>query len=757
MEISKTLKFFVIIGIITIGYFSINCGWHMEDEFSDIVFFKAYTKKKPIEILDNNNYDKTNDKNCLEWQAQLGKDIPLADIFDIQYNTSANDFLNIIDSNQLLMVHNKNAYIQALTKPNNKIYLEYLTDAKFLENSDYTSNSFESWENLNYYDTDKLITNKDVSPIENRFNQCKNLFLKKRYAFILLRHFYYERNFQKVEELYNSHLKKEKPSSIVNQLGKFYYILTLNQADKQYELTKFFAESNEKDNYILQYFDHNKFNETLSLTQNNEEKAIVLTINNYFSGGPILDKLIEIDTLYPNSDYINLLVGKEINKLEDWILSPKLLKYDRQNIYSDVIEKNYKTDINYLDSLTVFLDKRTPNLTNVNVDFNHVALAQLYYLKGDLTQGAHHIAKISAKANPSILLQKNIVQLLVDIKNEDINKASVQDKIYNRLLELHELHAENNEFRSVIKGLYRTLANQFFQKKNIALAGLCFNQSDKYINYYSNNRNKDYLDYNFIAYYDRFAKPKDVQTLINLIENKSHTNFERLLLSQSTVSLNYYYDLMAKLAFRQNDFELAVQVLSKIPKSFYDNYDSFNSYLYRDPFEPIGYMIKDNKYTFDKTKVISKLIALKKSTKSSDMLQLAHAYYNFSYHGNSWFMTAYFKGTDTDSYTEYYDFGLGKSFRQVHEEAHFGNYYHQKEAIRLYKKVLEKSTSNEEKALANFMLYSCNRNVFYDKYNDGSSEFDYEKDGNFLTFSNKYKQTRFYKKLINSCKTINWQ
>jgi len=252
--------------------------------------------------------------------------------------------------------------------------------------------------------------------------------------------------------------------------------------------------------------------------------------------------------------------------------------------------------------------------------------------------------------------------------------------------------------------------------------------------------------YSYIGYFEHSATVEDMDRLIALQQKENKTPFEKYICAGTIApNVNYYKDLKGTLAFRDNNLELAYAVFSSMPKDFWEKNYAFKDFLNENPFIPkILQKTKERKfnYRFNKAEFIAKLIRLKKQNTAASNLQLAHAYFNVSYLGNSWMMTAY----DWTSGESYIDYIYGDN-TEIEKKYQNGNYYNLTMAKLYYQKALQMSKNNNEKALASLMIFECNYYDFYANYVYSDQEKVPFKAGQELhDFYSVYSKTANFKK-----------
>lgn len=704
---------------------SFACGWSVSAESSRLVLFKAqregFFKLTPF-YYSADFYYSTNtvsgvdqEMNCLEWQKKLGNQINEKDVHTILYETDAEQFENAFESKSLKKVFEKNTFIEALLLPKNRAFLNYILFAKTLEYNSNGDVKWESWGKVGYDSEDHKLA--DVEDFEKKIKTAKDAFLKQRYAFLVLRYSFYAQNKEEVIRLYDTYFAENK-NTILEPWALYYKTLCIDDFPMQnYLLSKVFATCEEKSFAVLQHYNWKLTAETLALVQNDEERSVILSIESLRNPAPDLKTIQEVYKLTPNSLFLSFLIGREINKLEDWIFTPQYSSNgspavvfegtDWYGDYANAREENFKKDILYLRELEYFLIAVREQTSGEQKEYITAAIAQLCFMDDEIDLGKKYNNMISDKANVSIQMQKNIQLALVSLKQDDLKSEKVQNQLFKYFDSVENLIETDNGLFKNLYSLYRIASGEFSKKGDRVTAGLLMMKSDlknegEYSGYYST----PYF-YNYIGYFDQSATVDDVDNLIALQQKEDKTPFEKYICS-GTISPNidYYKDLKGTIAFRNNDLELAYETFSSMPKDFWEKNYAFADYLNENPFTPKILQKQEERkfdYRFNKAEFIAKLIQLKKQNTAASNLQLANAYFNVSYLGNSWMMVAY-DWTSGESYTDYV-YGDNTEKEKTYQK---GNYYSLTMAKIYYEKALKMSKNNNEKAFASLMIFECN-------------------------------------------------
>ena len=765
MELQKSTLFMKNFSFLICIFYVLNgfsCGWSEDAETTRLALFKAeranflklryfnysgsiYASSNEISVRDQR-------QNCYEWRTKLGNSVNENDIFTILYKTDSEVFETAFLSKTMTQAFKDNTFIAFLLQPKNKVFLNYVLTAKRLEfNGDLTNNSenrFEGWDSIetNYYDNQQPKPFADYENLDDLILKTKDPFLKQRYAFLNLRNSFYTNEKQKVIDLYSTYFEKNK-NSILAPWAMYYMALCLNdEVLSNYYLSQVFLNCDDKSLAVYQHFNFDFLNETLLLAKNNDEKSAIYVLNSIHNPSPQLTQLKQICELNPNSSYFSFLISREINKLEDWIFTPKYTNLaptvlastnNWYNDYEKARQENLVKDSAYLKELKVFLISQMPNFIDDQKEFMATAIAQLCFIDDDVESGKSFVNQISSNANASVLMQKNIQLALISLKQNDIMSNETKQNLYTNFQVIENLVESDTDLLKSLYSLFRIASKEYFNKKDIATAGLLFYKSDNKKNTY----NRDYF-YNYIGFFERYGVINDIDNLIKMVGNDTKSPFENYICSGTTTSdINVYKEVKGTLAFRNDDLELAQKTFAEMPKDFWDKNYEFKNYLNENPFFPkvIDYNGKRNfNYNFNKATFVSSILRLKKSKTASDLIKLGHAYFNVSRDGNAWMMNHYGQVGDY-SYNNYV-YGAYQNDISLNTK---GNYYTCEIAKFYYQKALKVAVNKEQKAMASLMIFECEYHNFLNLPYNENQKFVHGKE--IYDFNSKYVTTKVYR------------
>lgn len=766
-----TMRNFSISFLLLFTVSSFACGWYETAETIRLALFRSErmgSEKFRSFYYSADNYFQTyisskrdNVLNCKEWQKELGRKVTWQDVYKLQYETDPEKFQTAFKANNLKEVFKGNTFIEALVLPKNKALLDYFADAKLTE---YKYNGTGKWENWDTIET-KYDNYNEVESDEQYFPQfkeklvsAKTEFLKQRYAYLLMRSYSVEP--KEMIRLYDTYFLNSKNNTILKPWALFFKaISTENSAEANYYLSQVLALCDDKSFVTMQYFDRNITDKTLAFAKNDNERANIISMKALRNPAPAFEEIKTVYSLSPQSEYLSVLVGREVNKLEDWIFTPKFYDYgpsvkfdDWYKDYEVAKKKNLEKDTKYLREFRSFLISVYPNLKAEQKDFVASAISQLAFMDDESQLGKEYASQISANVNASILAQKNIQLALVEIKLGDINSDKTKEIVLKSINGLRDLAEKDQSLYKSLYSLTRLVALEYEKKNDIVTAGFLYAKSqqyksfsyDGYSEYYFNESPE--LNYGFIGYFDQNASEKDMDGVISLLQKKNKTAFESFLTS-GTAPVDFYRDVKGTIAFRNLNLEMAEKTFSEMDQNFWKIAYAYSSYLNEDPFVPqaLEYKIKRNcDYDFNKTKFLKEMVCLSKLKTPDSYLKLASAYYNVSYFGNSWMMSSYGQSSGYSSdFAEYYN--LGKNTKEYRDFFQKENYYKLSLAKEYYQKVLSSNATKEQKAMASLMIHICDYETFY-FHKDYDSDEVFKPGKEIFEFYSKYQDTNFFKK-----------
>ncbi|MEZ4800887.1 MAG: hypothetical protein R2809_14145 [Flavobacteriales bacterium] len=224
------------------------------------------------------------------------------------------------------------APIEEFNEHSNFPMIKYLYSIHDIEAIEYLRFA-KSCELLNAFSSDPWERNDVIElPVrEARANealklieQVENVELKKRYAFIAIRLFWYNSNYSEVQSIFSTYFEKVSKRDVIYYWSLYFNALsTQDTALSNFMLAQVFANATDKRFIAFKHY-HTKVQkgEVLKFAKNNVEKANVVLMEGLRKVDRALPLIKEIYSLNANSEGLTFLLLREINKIEDFVLTP---------------------------------------------------------------------------------------------------------------------------------------------------------------------------------------------------------------------------------------------------------------------------------------------------------------------------------------------------------------------------------------------------------------------------------------------------
>ncbi|MCY7421491.1 MAG: hypothetical protein LH478_07085 [Chitinophagaceae bacterium] len=695
------------------------------------------------ELFDVSEAEKQPDfkRNCKEWKKYTSDKASEKDIFEIQYKTPPTLFLNAYKLNNWQNFKG-NTFIQWLVLKENHAALDYLALAKQAEAVDIL--------NADPWDTTVERKKQDVLALANLHNKriaTAPVYLQQRYAFQAIKLWFYvgtddTPTMQKLQQVFVNYLEGRK--TIVAAWANIYFAMVQKDPTKKtLYLLKAFDESDEKKQFAFLRIDNKDLSTLAAVTKNTYANSLVQTMFAMKTNGRALENIKKVAKFNPDSKFLPALVGREINKLESWLSTPKMLGFydyylEERGPYETKTQRQLleKKDAEYLSQFVEFL-------TNLNKAHPRpplqLALVHIYNMQQNYAAASRLLSMLPVYSNKQYQTQKLIEQVIVTAHIEDIDKQAVKEKLATNMNQLLQLNPpfkkrlnkkiydrwqdEDAERSDDVSELLLILSRAYKIRGDLVTSGLLYTKANIITNAYDGWSENNEVGYSHIAWYDRFAKPATIDGLLVLKHKIKKTAFEKLLSPSQWAKDDMYNDLKGTILFRDQQYDQALEVFKSMDRNFWrDNYE-YSHYL---PITPITYTGLVPNTTNKKMgyPIASKLLItqdvvtiIKNITNSTDTeiraaayFNLGNAQFNTSYHGKAWIMFSYGKSSNEPiSYNEFPNFLWGFYNFSPNDLKYRDNYYLCKSASDNYAKGFALSANKELKAKCLLGLLTCRR------------------------------------------------
>ncbi len=702
------------------------------------------------------------DLNIKDWQTFLGEEYSYELLDNILYKTSWYELREVLGES--FDYETYKSYILSQRKGNtwtakDKAFLEYLELAYIAQAQSYDKRKKEEWN----YPPD-YAENTYGYTAESFFNRLKEQikketfpFLKDRYVFQGIKVMRYQGLYDLAIEMYSDYFSNKQSfikSWAQDHVAGIYRLQGHNTLANYYFVQVFTdAPANRHSAYhgvsIRSQEDWDSVYEKL----NNQEKISLHFIRATHSDSKALYDIQAIYQLDPNHEFVDLLVTREINKMESILLSG-----EDENTYN-------KAEVQtYMQQLLKFNNGRIATTST----FTKIILENRYlsFLLEDY-ETAYEIRNLSF-SEPFLEKQKTIIQLISFIHLYDVNTKENQNTIGELLLKINKKEGTFYDFEH-----YEHKESDYYRE------GEFFNTPNHYVFSYL----KDHLQnpalgsmfsgetlYSLISYYDKDLNVEKVDALIDYVKNGEETRLKKYILTHyfdtsfvfsktNQDYINALLDIKATLLLRNPEtLNEAIAIFEKLSEDFYNKNEyykitdnPFNAYL--DDCIGTYKKCKNHKTTTQHTKLsfakTLKTIYDKAINENSamDYFLLGNAYVNMTGYGSSWMATSYYRTSDV---TNYMDYSKAQTF---------------------YKKALQYTRDHELEAKIHFMLAKCEQWDYW--VHDSEEELrvqDYrkyyeslmrhiQKEGyrsHFEIIRTQYSDTKLYQEAIKECKYFDY-
>lgn len=621
-------------------------------------------------------------ENIEEWNNYAGGNYKLTDIYEFIYEYPVRK-LNGYDN----FDHIKNSFAKHFISENRIDVIHYIAFAKDVEKE---LNNYDNW----VYVYDKKTINVLIERAKKIISTTDDVFLKQRYSYQIIVMYRYLKEFREAIKFYNDNFSDipEQNESILKYWAlthvAYCKVKTDNKIEAQKDILTAFYKVDLKKRYIFQNIDIDLI-ESFYNQLDDEQKYSYLILKQLKNPGPALKDLIEIGKIEAENQQFILLMNREINKLDNWLLSEKYSGYG--NYY---LEEN--KDSTYLKEFTEFAKDIYLSSSDKNKPMWEIFLSHLYFLQNDAINSEKYLNKIDENqlSTDELKLQFHIDKILMNLIKYDSYNNAQADAIYTDLNYILSDTVYEIEVSKLLQSVFKAMYFRFTKTNNHEIAALILG----YV-----RANRFGYDYSWWTIYspklhlDKYANIQQVEKYIDILDNTGNNDFEKLfVIDDYDYDKNEFYDLMGTIKLRENDLQAALEYYKKVDTNYYYN-NEYRWYLETNPFMNeflTEYeQILDGRFynkAFFVEQLITKLNEFKQATgniKGQLALELANAYYNMSYYGNSWFYDCYgwsvyggdlyysdFNTTVNENYKtcntafEYYDVAI-KNFRKKRDKA----------------------------------------------------------------------------------------
>lgn len=591
------------------------------------------------------------DENISEWYSFFDEKIPRSEIDQLIYGVPYENPYPLITSNALYR-HFKSGNDAAI-----KAYIFFAKKVEYLLKEDYWDKKVMDVENS------KLAMEVAIERSESSTQEI----LKLRYAYQAIVLAYYLNDYNRGIHIYETIIVPQKSTSVIAIWSLFYYA---NMIENTYESSRLlaivFEKSRSKNHHIFRHYPREKeeLPKILKKCQSPEEKAAVLSIYAFKNPARTIDQIKQIAVYNPNSKMLDILLVREINKMEDWYYTNRYTGLGKAigiNWWDEKAEEfkffdqqNFESDKKYLKKVVLETEKIMQSHDIPNLALWNTSLAYMHYMLGDKEE-THKYARLANQSDPNRIIKAQLktIEILSLVKFEEKWNTEFQEELYTQINEVKTFQKEIYDFDRFFGQLMLNISRKYMEDGDVVLAALFESQV-------IGDTHEEYHDWNSAQYQgfdllNENADSKDMEQFFAGWNKVNKTALEAHLYKDLEEFKWRYTDLWGTIYLREDNLEKALEIYETIPDSIWQitNYDYHYYYkqqLNANPFETrftTSSFQEDRSVSYTKPEFVRELINLKKEAKANsknrayNYMLLGNAYYNMTHDGNSWYYTEY--------------------------------------------------------------------------------------------------------------------
>jgi hypothetical protein len=739
--------------------------------YTDVQFL--YEEKEPVTTSDataaewtgyaNNSFSK---KEAIEFVTKYER----KHLANLYYHLEKNQPLQLPDS-----IRN-NGMTNWFMKSKDLEALGYLMYAKQVEPN--VLGDWSAWEPI-ARDKDKMA--KLQKNGVQLHNVAKNEFIKLRYAYQVVRLAHYAGRYEEAITSYDQLVKPNTTKSILQDMSLSLKAGALSRTGQKNDAAYIFSQLFSKNevmrvsNYMsfdwsVKRFDQKNRENILAICKNDQERANVLGLFALGSDQNELKTLQSIQKLSPSSPLLEILLVREMNKLEENYFTPETEAKKKEPLaisqyYVDERDQASKDWKAAVPAFAAFCQQTANQKSTSNKGLFAVAAAHALLINKDYADARKQLDE-AKKLNLSSSLQDQwaMTNLLLTINSQPGIDKNFEEQLFPTLQWLQKKAEGSNEYALFYRRIFSDILAPRYQQLNNADQVkylLCVGTAEWI--------QKTYVKEGWGFWLSSVSMLRDdlssaqIQQLFTLLNNSKLNSLEKFMVSHNTFGKDDVNDITGTAYLREFKFAEAEKWFAKIPSSYYSQ-EPYTTYLAANPFADL---IEDThaptpqdtkKYT--KLTFTQKMMQLERDlAKASDPekkaqlhYELAKGMYHMSYWGNSWLLTQYGWGGGATLPSDESNLKPGeKEFYGV-----FAARDHYQQAYTL-------SKDPNFKARSLFMVAKCEqkqipgpvwgKNTSYDDYEKAKAAQQKKmmSSPHFTTLAKQYSNTAFFKEAVNTC------
>lgn len=615
---------------------------------------------------------------------------------------------------------------------------------------DYDASEYKKKENFKEKYVAELIENG-----EKMLDNPKSNFVKERYMFQILRLKFqqaqaYTGKYSECAEYYLAHETDFKVTNTIKYRALGYVASCYHKTGKYAEANLLYARIYDKcpemrtvAQYSFHPMEEADFMKSLSLATNDREKATLWHLLGLY--GDEGRAMGEIYALTPKSDLLNLLIVRQVSKLEEEMLPLANYWPEYDDDGNEIkVDNSYRLKPEAIKDADFQFIKAAADRGNTDKPFLwNFSTGYLYLVKGDYGQSRSYFSKAKGMAgtDKTKLDQLRIMEIVIKIAEPAIVTREVEESLVEdfkwldtpspsaKAADYEKAYDEEQMKKEEVKTfLFKIFSQKYLKQDEILKATMC--------------------DANCVAgfYYDN----SKLDMMAAYLLKKEKSAFEKIMQDHYQYKVTDIYEIQAiRLAYK-GDIEGAISKFEKngagegmlqgnpFNININDCHDCDHAMPQKRKFTKLDFM--------SEVKKMQDIVA--KTPSTNDYFLLANAFYNMTYFGNArvFYSSAI---SDTDTYgTYFFPLSYNGEWQNVNEQNSF--IFDCSMAERYYLMAANSTKDKEMKAKCMFMAAKCEQNSYFCKKDEKDAR-DFKAGKYFNILKSDYSKTKYYKEILKEC------
>lgn len=509
----------------------------------------------------------------------------------------------------------------------------------------------------------------DFPIVDENIAKCKDTFIQKRWAYQAIVTAFYQSDNEKVKALFNTYFTRKNRTWIDNSAQHYFALVSENTTELLLECVEHGYDKLTRNIELLHYQEN--FTEDFANSLEPTLRSYFHFVKSVRKYGPALPQLEKIHQLNPENKYLNFLINREINKIENWLLTPQVVSKNAyffyQNKEENAHQENLQNDIKYANQFLKFLN--SIQKTEKNALFLEISSSYIRYLLGEKNI-VFNPEKF--KQNSAQYVQARVVDFMLNFKQKSQSGDYKKDLlfIFSQVNKIENIESENHYWNDeeITSGymreqLARNLGLFMTQFKGFSAEGLLLTaKSDLPQNNYSPFYGQSF----YVNLYEK-ASVQDCFDIVKIIDDKTSDPYIQFLQKDDIDHEKIHYcneyvgtksgdfdkikilDIAAQKEVSKGNFTNAIAIYETFPKKYWENTCEempfvLNVYNAKNAYEKTNQYF--NKLTFLKQFVVY-LNWLKTHPKDAQVhYYIANAYYALTQTGCFWYLSKPYNYSD---------------------------------------------------------------------------------------------------------------